>query len=95
MSWNSETKSFTLPDQLTIATMPKFLAQTKADSLPVESVNCQAIVQADSSVLALFLQWSLQRQAPIQVHAMPESLVRLVELYEIESHLQIIDGARE
>ncbi len=85
LEWNESTCTITLPSDVTLEALSGLLKVKKVLSYPVSVVDFSTVEQVDSAVLALLLVWSKNSPPPIQVLNVPDELLGLIRLYDLEN----------
>lgn len=88
-NWDATNGSLRLPEQLDIHILPKLIKQDKWLELPVTTVDFSQVKKADSAILSVLLHWAKTQQAPIKVIALPQALISLIELYDLQDVLHL------
>jgi ABC-type transporter Mla MlaB component len=78
-----------VPDQLALSDLPGFIERSGVLKQSFSEVDCTELEVADSGFLALIVMSSVALDAPVKVKAMPESLKKLVSLYNLENYIEL------
>lgn len=54
----------------------------------IQEVDFSAVTRADSATLSLILQILRQSPKPVKFHALPQAILDLAKLYEVETWIQ-------
>lgn len=92
-SWNASSGTLTLPAQLGIQDLPNIIKQNKWLELPVTKVDFSHVEKADSAILSVLLHWAKNQQVSIKVVALPEALLSLIELYDLQEIIHLETSA--
>lgn len=87
--WSESQQLMTLPEVMTLETIPKLAGLKKLLTQPVLTVDFSQVIQLDSAVLALLLTWSANVTENIKITNAPSELLTLIGLYDLESVLEI------
>jgi len=89
LDWSEETGVMTLPEVVTLESIPGLLKSKGVLKLPVKEVDFGKVQQVDSAILALLLTWSNNIQSTLVIANIPAELQTLIQLYDLESVLQV------
>lgn len=88
LNWSETNGLMTLPQEVTLQTLPQLLKAKQVLKYPVVEVDFSQVEQVDSAALALLLVWSGNIGAALKVKNMPAELHTLTALYDLESVLE-------
>lgn len=89
--WSEVSSRITLPEKVTLHTLPSILSQNKKSlRWPVMVVDFVHVSSMDSVALALLLSWSANIDARIKVENFPTALQGLVTLYDLDAVIEFV-----
>lgn len=88
--WDEQTRAVVMPDGINALTLQQWSKATDMLSWPVLKVDCSAVVDANSGLLALLMHWSVSSDERLQVINFPESLNQLIDLYGLASEVDFV-----
>lgn len=88
--WNEAESLLVLPSLLTIDVVADLLKKHKCLELPVKEVDFSQVNKADSAILAVLLVWAQNAQTTIRVKQLPEELLTLVNLYDLDTSVSLV-----
>lgn len=89
LDWSEKTGVMTLPEVVTLESLPQLLKPKGILKLSVSEVDFAKVKQVDSAILALLLRWSNNIQSPLAIANIPTGLKTLIQLYDLESVFQV------
>ena len=91
LTWSEGRGLITLPEEVTLQTLPQQLKSKEVLRHPVLEVDFSNVKRVDSAALALLLVWSGNTGRALQVKNMPAELHTLTALYNLESVLKLTE----
>ena len=89
-SWSSQESTLVLPSHLDITQLASLIKQDGWLELPVKKVDFSQVVKADSAIFAVLLLWSSKLSEKLQVIHLPDDLLTLIKLYDLDDVLALV-----
>lgn len=89
LTWSETEGLVTLPEEVTLQTLPQLLKSKAVLKYPVVEVDFSDVKLVDSAALALLLVWSGNTATALKVTNMPSELHTLTALYDLETVLGV------